>query len=108
MLIGRPPNTLGQENVKWAFIRDQKPSAIAAALPTIIAFAVAITFVVTIGVFLTATGCTLAAMRRRSRRRHAPPANWHTLPEGRVGLNSRSVELQTGTKSYESERIGSC
>ena len=86
MLIS-PGRTRERTNLKWTFIRDKKPSAIAAAVPTVIAFVVAITVVVTIGVFLTATGCTLAAIRRRSRRKHLPPLNWT-----RVASTSKSVQ----------------
>lgn len=74
--------------MKWTFIRDKKLSAIAAAIPSVIAFVVAITFIITIGVLLTATGCTLAAIRKRSRIRNSPPSGWYTLPEGYADFNS--------------------
>lgn len=91
--------------MKWTFIRDKKASAIVAAVPTVIVFVVAITFIVTIGVFLTATGCTLAAMRRRSRRKHSPPANWYMLPEGHVDFNSRLADLEIGTEGLDSWEV---
>ena len=46
-------------NLKWALIRNKEPFAVAAALPTVVAF-----IVVAVSVVLTTTGCTLAAMRK--------------------------------------------
>ena len=86
----------GTARLKWTFIRHKKPSAIAAAVPAVVAFVVAITFIVAIGVFLTATGCAVAALRQRSRRKYSPPSNWYVLPEGHVDFRSRSADLKTG------------
>lgn len=82
--------------MKWTSIRDKKASAIAAAVPTVIVFVVAMTLIVTAGVFLTATGCTLAAMRRKSRRKRSL-SNLYMLPERGVDFNLRPVALRTGT-----------
>ena len=83
--------------MKWTSIRDKKVSAIAAAVPTVIVFVVAMTLVVTVGVFLTATGCTLAAMRRKSRRKRSL-SNLYMLPERGIDFSSRPVVLITGTE----------
>ena len=51
-------------NLKWALIRNKKPFAVAAALPTVVAFIVVMTVIVAVSVVLTTTGCILAAMRK--------------------------------------------
>jgi hypothetical protein len=84
--------------LKWTSIRDKKPSAIAAAVPTVIVFVVAMTLVVTVGVFLTAAGCTWAAMRRKSRRKSSL-SNLYMLPERGVDFNARAANLKTGTEN---------
>ncbi len=67
-------------------IRYKKPSAIAAAVPTAIAFIVIMTVLVAVSVVLTSTGFVLAAMRQKSRRRNAL-SNRYMLPEGYVDFN---------------------
>lgn len=82
--------------MKWTFIRAKKPTAIVGAVPTVIALVVAVTLIVTVGVFLTATGYTFAALRRKSRKKRSL-SNLYMLPEGYVDFHSRSANLKTGT-----------
>lgn len=79
--------------MKWTLIREKN---LGTAVPTVIAVVVAMAFMVTVGVVLTATKLTWVAMRRRSRRKHSL-SNLYMLPEGYVDFNSRVVTLKTGT-----------
>jgi len=72
--------------LKWTSIRNKKPSAIAAAIPTVIAFIAVMTVIVTIGVGLTGAGYILAAMRRKSRRKKAL-SDRYMLPEGYIDFD---------------------
>lgn len=69
-----------------------------AALTTITAFVVVVTVIVAVGVILTSTGCILAAIRQRSRRKKAlsdqyilpahstsPSSYWNTITQPYAG-----------------------
>jgi amino acid transporter len=83
--------------LKWTLIRGKRPSAIAAAIPTVVAFVVAMTVIVTVGVVLTSTGCILAVMRRQSRLNRVL-SDRYMLPEGQVDFHSRSAPSNTVTR----------
>jgi hypothetical protein len=84
--------------LKWTLIRGKRPSAIAVAIPTVVAFVVAMTVIVTVGVVLTSAGCILAAMRRQSRIKKVL-SDRYMLPEGHVDSYSRSAPSNTVTRS---------
>ena len=67
-----------------------------AAVPTVIAFAVAMTFIVIFGVFITGSGWVWAAMRRKSRRKRSL-ANLE-LADSYVDLDFRPANRNTGKK----------
>jgi hypothetical protein len=77
--------------LKWTLIRRKGVSVIA-ALPTITAFVVVVVVIVAMGVILTSTGFTIAAIRQRSRRKRvltdqcilpsgatSPSSYWNTV-----------------------------
>jgi hypothetical protein len=66
--------------LKWTSIRNKKPSAIAGAIPTVVAFMAVMTVLVAVSVVLTSAGYVLAAMRKKSRRENAL-LNRYMLPE---------------------------
>ena len=76
--------------MKWTLIRGKRPAAIAATIPTVIAFVVVMTVIATVGVVLTSTGCILAAMRRQSRVKKVL-SDRYMLPEGHVDIHSQSA-----------------
>jgi amino acid transporter len=80
----------------WTLIRGKRPSAIAVSIPTVVAFVLAMTVIVTVGVVLTSTGCILAAMRRQSRIKKVL-SDRYMLPEGHVDFHSRSAPSNTVT-----------
>jgi uncharacterized membrane protein len=82
--------------LNWESIRYRKPSAIAAAVPTVIAFVVAITFIVTVGVFLTGTGWVRAAVRRKSRLKLS--LTDQKLAESCVDFDFRPASMKAGNK----------
>lgn len=67
-----------------------------AAVPTVIAFAVAMTFIVIFGVFVTTTGWAWAAMRRKSRRKRSLTSL--ELADSYVGLDFRPANRPAGKK----------
>ena len=86
--IGARPHTA---KLKWTLIRRKGVSVIA-ALPTITAFVVVVVVIVAMGVILTSTGFTIAAIRQRSRRKRvltdqcilpsgatSPSSYWNTV-----------------------------
>jgi hypothetical protein len=83
--------------LKWTLIRGKRPSAIAAAIPTAIAFVVVMTVIVTVGAVLTSTGCIWAAMRRQSRIKKVL-SDRYMLPEGHVDFHSQSAHSNTATR----------
>jgi ABC-type Fe3+ transport system permease subunit len=82
--------------LKWATIRYRRPSAIAAAVPTVLAFIVATAFIVTVGVFLTGTGCAWAMLRRRSRLKRS--LTNLELAESYGNLDFRSAKVKAGNQ----------
>ena len=67
-----------------------------AAVPTVIAFAVALTFIVILGVFITGSGLVWAAMRRKSRRKRSLTSL--ELADSYVGLDFRPANRPAGKK----------
>lgn len=67
-----------------------------AAVPTVIAFAAALTFIVILGVFITGSGFVWAAMRRKSRRKRSLTSL--ELADSYVGLDFRPANRPAGKK----------
>ncbi len=70
----------GSTKLKRTLIRGKRPSAIAVAIPTVVAFVVAMTVIVTVGVVLTIL------------------SDRYMLPEGHVDFHSRSAPSNTVTR----------
>jgi hypothetical protein len=94
--------------MKWTLMRSKRSAAIA-AVPTVIAFVVGVTLIVTVGGILTITGCILAAMRRKSLRKKAV-SDRYMLPEGYVDYslkaeaNPKQIKVNVGReKARETE-----
>jgi hypothetical protein len=82
--------------LKRSWIRGKRPSAIAAAVPTVIVYSAVMTVIVFLAVLLTASGITWAAVRRRLRGRNTL-SNRYMLPEGYQDFNSRTTNLKQRT-----------
>jgi len=82
--------------MKQRSIFDKKPTAIALSVAAGFALVVAMAVIVSVGVFLTGTRLTLAAIRRKSRRRILPPTPY-MAPESHGAFNLRPINAKTGT-----------
>jgi hypothetical protein len=91
--------------MKSTTILDTKPSTVAATVAAALALVVAMAVVVTVGIVLTGTRCTLAAMRRRSRRKLLL-SNLYMLPNDHGDTSFRPATAKSGTTGQESLVLG--
>jgi hypothetical protein len=91
--------------MKPTTILDRKPSAIAATVAAALALVVAVAVVVTVGIVLTGTKCTLAAIRRRARRKLLL-SNLYMLPNDQGDLTFRPAAAKADIAGQESLVLG--
>jgi len=91
--------------MKSTLTLEKKPSAIAATVVSALALVVAMAVVVAVGIVLTGTKCTMAAIRRRSRRK-VLLSNLYMLPKGHGDFNVRTVTAKTSSAGQETLVLG--